>query len=230
MTTVALVHGAFHGAWCFDRLVPELAARGLRPLAIDLPREDATAGNVRNAEVIVEALRDSGDDVVLVGHSLAGLTVPLVAAQRPLRRLVYLCALIPQPGRSGFDWIPDSGVALFDWGAYQLDQGDGTALWDLARGAGMFVNDCSAEDAAWAAARLGRQAWLPSTEPCPLTALPAVPSAYIVCSNDLVISPAWSRQAAREQLGVEPIELAADHSPFLSQPALLAAALARLAA
>ena len=230
MTTVALVHGAFHGAWCFDKLVPELAARGLRPLAIDLPKEDATAGNIRNAEVIVEALGDAGDNVVLVGHSLAGLTVPLVAAQRPLRRLVYLCALIPQPGKSGFDWIPSAGVPVFDWSAHQIDHGDGTASWDLAQGAQMFVNECSADDAAWAAARLGRQAWLPSTEPCPLTALPDVPSSYIVCSNDLVISPAWSRQAAREQLGSEPIELPGDHSPFLSQPVLLAETLARLAA
>lgn len=227
MTTVALVHGAFHGAWCFDRLLPELEQRGLRPLAIDLPREDATAGNVRNAEVILEALAPH-DDVMLVGHSLAGLTVPLVAAQRPLRRLVYLCSLIPQPGLSGFDWIPAAGVPLFDWAAYQLDQGDGTALWDVAKGAEMFVNLCTTEDQAWAASRLGRQAWLPSTEPCPLAALPAVPSAYIACAHDQVISPEWQRRAARAQLGVEPVELDADHSPFLSRPAALADVLAAL--
>ena len=230
MTTVALVHGAFHGAWSFDKLLPELAARGLRPLAIDLPKEDPAAGNIRNAEVIVGALRAAGDDVVLVGHSLAGLTVPLVAAQRPLRLLVYLCALIPQPGKSGFDWIPAAGVQVFDWGAHQIDHRDGTTSWDLARGAEMFVNECSAADAAWAVSRLGRQALLPSTEPCPLAKLPDVPSATIVCSNDLVISPAWSRQAARAQLGITPIELHGDHSPFLSRPALLAETLARLAA
>ena len=227
MTTVALVHGAFHGAWCFDKLVPELAARGLQPLAIDLPKDDPAAGNIRNAEVILEALRDH-DDVMLVGHSLAGLSVPLVAAQRPLRRLVYLCSLIPQPGLSGFDWIPDAGVALFDWGAHQIDHADGTTSWDVARGAGMFVNECDPADAAWAIARLGRQALLPSTEPCPLAALPTVPSSSILCLNDRVISPAWSRQAAREQLGSEAIELPGDHSPFLSQPARLAETLAGL--
>ena len=228
MTTVALVHGAFHGAWCFDRLVPELEQRGLHPLALDLPKEDASAGNIRNAEVICAAL-DGHDDVILVGHSLAGLTIPLVAARRPLRRLVYLCSLIPQPGLSGFDWIPGANVPCFDWATYQLDQGDGTALWDVARGAEMFVNLCSPEDQAWAAARLGRQAWLPSTEPCPLDRLPDVPSAYIACAHDAVISPDWQRRAAREQLGVEPIELDADHSPFLSRPAALADAIAALA-
>jgi hypothetical protein len=230
VTTVALVHGAFHGAWCFDKLVPELAARGLQPLAIDLPKEDPAAGNIRNAEVIVEALRDAGDDVVLVGHSLAGLTVPLVAAQRSLRSLVYLCGLIPQPGKSGFDWIPTAGVPLFDWSACQIDHGDGTTSWDPERGVRMFANDCSAEDAAWVASRLGRQSSLPSTEACPLATLPAVPSTYIVCTHDLVISPGWSRQAAREQLGSAAIELPADHSPFLSRPVLLAETLARLAA
>jgi pimeloyl-ACP methyl ester carboxylesterase len=227
MTTVALVHGAFHGAWCFDRLLPELRSRGLDPLAIDLPKEDPAAGNVRNAEVILDALAGR-DDVILVGHSLAGLTVPLVAAQRPLRRLVYLCSLIPQPGLSGFDWIPDAGVPCFDWSAYQLDHGDGTASWDVARGAGMFVSSCDAETAAWAASQLGRQAWLPSTEPCPLAALPDGPSAYIACALDQVISPDWQLRAPREQLGVEPIVLQADHSPFLSAPAQLADTLAAL--
>lgn len=227
MTTVALVHGAFHGAWCFDRLLPELERHGLRPLAIDLPKEDASAGNVHNAEVICDALAEH-EDVVLVGHSLAGLTVPLVAARRPLRRLVYLCALVPQPGLSGFDWIPAAGVSVFDWAAHQLDQGDGTALWDVAQGTEMFVNLCTPADQAWAAARLGRQAWLPSSEPCPLAVLPTCPSAYIACTHDRVIDPAWQRRAAREQLGVEPVELVADHSPFLSCPAALADALAAL--
>ncbi len=96
-------------------------------------------------------------------------------------------------------------------------------------GAEMFVNMCTPEDAAWAASRLGRQAWLPSTEPCPLTALPDCPSAYIACAHDRVIDPAWQRRAAREQVGVEPVELEADHSPFLSRPALLADALASIA-
>jgi len=96
VTTFALVHGAWHGAWCFERLVAELQRRDHEAVAIDLPATDVTAGNVAYAGVI-EAALPAGDDVVLVGHSLAGLSVPLVAARRPLRLLVYLCALIPEP-------------------------------------------------------------------------------------------------------------------------------------
>jgi pimeloyl-ACP methyl ester carboxylesterase len=92
MSTFALVHGACHGAWCWQRLTPELEGRGHRVVAVDLPTEDRSAGNVRYAEIVAESLAGLEDDVVVVGHSLAGLTIPLVAALRPVRRLVFLCA------------------------------------------------------------------------------------------------------------------------------------------
>ena len=87
MTTFALVHGAFHGAWCWDLVRPELESRGHRTVAMDLPCDDPGAGSARYAEVVAEAIRDEGDDVIVVGHSLAGLTVPLVAATRPVARI-----------------------------------------------------------------------------------------------------------------------------------------------
>ena len=74
-----------------------------------------------------------------------------------------------------------------------------------------------------------RQAAAPRREPCPLSAWPPGERAYILCREDRAISPAWSRRAARERLGVEPIELDGSHSPFISRPAALAAVLDRLA-
>ncbi len=78
MATFGLVHGAGHGAWCWERLIPILEALGHRAFAMDLPCEDPTAGRERYAEVVDRALPPASD-LVLVGHSLAGLTVPLVA-------------------------------------------------------------------------------------------------------------------------------------------------------
>src|SRR5215216_4846563 len=75
VTTFALVHGAWHGAWCWERLTPALEAGGHRVVAVDLPCEDATATFETYAEVVVQAL-DAEAEVVVVGHSLAGLTVP----------------------------------------------------------------------------------------------------------------------------------------------------------
>jgi len=92
MTTFGLVHGAWHGGWCWQYLIPELEARGHRAVAMDLPTDDPQAGAERYAAIVVRALDSFDEDVVLVGHSLAGLTIPVVASLRPVRHLVYLCA------------------------------------------------------------------------------------------------------------------------------------------
>jgi pimeloyl-ACP methyl ester carboxylesterase len=65
-------------------------------------------------------------------------------------------------------------------------------------------------------------------EPCPLRALPAVPSAYIACGDDRTITPAWQRKAARELLAVEPVELPGGHCPHVGRPEALADVLERI--
>jgi pimeloyl-ACP methyl ester carboxylesterase len=92
----ALVHGAWHGAWCWERLIPELERRGHSALAVDLPCDDDSAGFERYAEVLQGSLPDG--DVVLVGHSLGACTATLVAAARPVEALVFVAGVIPTPG------------------------------------------------------------------------------------------------------------------------------------
>jgi pimeloyl-ACP methyl ester carboxylesterase len=58
-------------------------------------------------------------------------------------------------------------------------------------------------------------------EPCPLSTWPAIPSTYVVCVDDRTITPKWQRKAARELLGVEPIELLGGHCPHVSRPKAL---------
>src|SRR5262249_25275907 len=95
MTTFGLVHGSWHRAWCWERLAPLLQQAGHDVVAMDLPCDDGSASFDTYADVVCDALKGCNGDVVLVGHSLAGNTIPLVAARRPVRHLVYLCALIP---------------------------------------------------------------------------------------------------------------------------------------
>jgi pimeloyl-ACP methyl ester carboxylesterase len=90
----ALVHGAFHGAWCWDRLRTELERDGHSTSAVDFPSEDPDAGAGRYADLVVEAI-PKGEDVVLVGHSLGGLTIPVAASRTPTLMTVFLCALVP---------------------------------------------------------------------------------------------------------------------------------------
>ncbi len=223
MTTFLLVHGAWHGGWCFERFAAELRRRGHATVAIDLPAGDVTAGNAAYAGV-VEAALPGGDDIVLVGHSLAGLTIPLVAARRPVRGVVYLCGLVPEPGRSIVDRLRD-GEAIFvpGFSAAVVRDDQGRSYWPEREAAiHDLYHDCPRADAEAAFARLRPQARLPSTEPCPLAALPAVMTASIVASEDRAIDPAWSRGAARERLGVEAVDVPGGHSPFLARPAELA--------
>lgn len=232
MATFGLVHGAGHGAWCWERLVPELAALGHRALAMDLPCDDPTAGARRYAEVVDRALPPV-EDLILVGHSLGGLTIPLVAALRPVRRLVFLCALIPVFGRSLVDQMaaePEMFHAVLRGHPGRVSDSDGTTwLRDEAAARDLYYHDCVPGDVSWAFSRLRPQAVAPRREPCPLRSWPAGERAYIVCREDRALSPDWSRHAARERLGVTPIELDGSHSPFVSRPADLAAVLDRLA-
>ena len=227
MSTFALVHGAWHGGWSWDRLIPVLEARGHHALAVDLPSEDASAGCAAYAHVVVEALRGVDENVVVVGHSLGGLTIPLIAAARPVQRLIFLCAILPQPGRSfAAQSAEDAGALSPDLGAAQLVHPDGSTSWPEQAAIDRFYHDCAPDDARWAASRLRSQSWKCVDEITPLAAWPAVPSTVILCTEDRVVMTDWSRRSARERLGVEAIELPGGHSPFLARPAELAAVLA----
>ena len=103
MTTFGLVHGAYHGSWCWKQLTVQLERRGHLVLTVDLPCEDPDAGAADYADVAAGAFDGAPDDLVLVRHSLGGLTIPLIARRRPVSRMVFLCAMLPRPGRAHDD-------------------------------------------------------------------------------------------------------------------------------
>ena len=223
MTTFALVHGAWHGGWCWERLIPEIEGHGHAAIAVDLPCDDIEAGLSTYAGVVVAATADTGPDLVLVGHSLGGLTIPLVAALRPVRKLVYLCALLPSPGISLAEQCrqePDIFPPGFPAGIARDEQG--RSYWDDEDAATDALYDaCPRQLVSWAIARLRPQAPAPSRERCPAE-LPDVDSISLYASDDAALNPAWSRAAALERLGSPAIELPGDHSPFLGRPGELA--------
>src|ERR1700747_645567 len=100
MALFVLVHGVCAGAWSWDLLRPYLQRAGHATIAVDLPGNDPAAKFSDYADVVVRELGDAGDEVVLVGHSTGGLTIPIVSARRPVAELVFLCGAIPVPGES----------------------------------------------------------------------------------------------------------------------------------
>jgi pimeloyl-ACP methyl ester carboxylesterase len=232
MTTFALVHGAWHGAWCWELLEPRLHDFGHRVITMDLPSDDSTETFEGYAEVVVRAIREGGaDDTVVVGHSLAGLTIPLVAARQPVKRLVYLCALVPSPGRSFADQMGEEDMLDRTYLAgLNGPDAEGRRAWvDEAVAHDVLFADCDETAAHSAFNRLRPQAATPYGPPCPLIDLSTIPSTYVLCREDRLVNPAWSRTVARERLNADVIELPGSHSPFLSRPAELAALLHDLA-
>ncbi len=226
MTTFGFVHGAYHGSWCWQPLMAELEHRGHHGLAVDLPCEDPTAGAIEYAGAAVEAFADAGPDLVVVGHSLGGLSIPLIAERRPVARLVYLCAMMPRLGRA-HDVVMRAERDMVgpgpEGGAY-VDE-NGASRWRSEAAASWFFADCQPEVASWAASKLRGQFWRITEEVCPLQAWPDTPSMAVIGAHDPVINPDWSRRMTPAVLGVTPIELDCGHSPFLAATEPLADAL-----
>jgi len=190
---------------------------------MNLPTNEPEASATRYADVIAQAIPADRDDAIVVAHSASGLFLPLVPEKRRVRRLVFLAAVIPRIGKSLRDQvIDDKGMFNPEW----LGK-DPTKDEQIARQ--YLFHDCSPERTKWALSTMSlmfaRQAIV---EVCPLNVWPAVPSSYILCTEDRAIQPEWSRRAARERLGVDALELPGGHCLYVSRPAELAAVLGAL--
>jgi pimeloyl-ACP methyl ester carboxylesterase len=228
--TFVLVHGAYHGSWCWELLTPELEARGKEVLAVDLPIGEPQFGAAQYAETI-EAAVDGLTDPILVGHSMAGLVLPLVATNRDVGMLIFLAALLPQPGLSCQAQRanePIDAPVEFETAEFTTC---GEGVWTVGPNTAieMFYHDVPDETARWAVGRLRPQAYTFMHEITPLQKWPATERAYILCAEDRAVNPNWARRAVPTRLGVQPSEIEGGHSPFLSRPAELAELLCEIA-
>ncbi|MGQ0432785.1 MAG: alpha/beta fold hydrolase [Microthrixaceae bacterium] len=234
MTTFALVHGAWHTGSCWDPTAALLREAGHTVVAPDLPCDDAGAGLDAYAATVVTALDavHPADDIVLVGHSLGGLTIPLVAAAVPVRALVFLCALVPLPGASVVDdlyQLDDTFAPEWDELSSHLEMHDDRSTsWPAdpdPAAIDALYHDCPPDLAAWASRQLRRQARAPIVEPSPLARYPEVPSIAIVGADDRVLNAGSCARHAAERLGASVVWLDGGHSPMLAQPSALVDAL-----
>ena len=109
MRSFVLIPGAGGSAWVWSRVTPFLVEAGHEAIAVDLPGDDETAGLPRYTELVVDAI-GSRADVVLVAGSLGGFTAPLVCERVPVRELMLVNAMIPDPGEAARDWWAHTGA------------------------------------------------------------------------------------------------------------------------
>ncbi|HEY6962880.1 MAG TPA: alpha/beta fold hydrolase [Gaiellaceae bacterium] len=207
MPRFVLVHGAWHGAWCFESLVGELERRGHEAHAVDLPCEEVGL----TAEDYA-ALVGPQQDAVVVGHSLGALTAALV----PARLRVYLGGLLPVEGA-------EPACFADGFGGFVRDEHDRSYWPDADTCAAKMYPDCSREQSDWAFARLRRQARVAHVV-APFGPLDVV----VATTRDRAIDPDWQVATARRH-GARVVELDAGHSPFFTQPDELADLLGELA-
>jgi pimeloyl-ACP methyl ester carboxylesterase len=224
VATYLFIPGAWHGAWCWERVEPMISAAGHRVVAIDVPCEDASKGCAAYSAIALEAVEDADDDVVVVGHSAGGLTAPLVAAARPVRRLVLVSALLPVPGRSLTEQNEAEGILQQQYQAGVETDEQGNRRWfDQELCGRTMYSGCDPADVAWAFGHLRAQASTMYTEQTPLQSWPDVPITDIRGDEDRLVSPRWAERAVSERLGVESTVIrGAGHSSMLSHPRRLA--------
>jgi pimeloyl-ACP methyl ester carboxylesterase len=227
MATYVLIHGAWHGRWCWRDVEDELRARGQDAISMDLPVDRPGATFADYAEVVLDAVPADADDLVVVGHSLGSMVVPLVAGARPVVASVSLCGPVPNP--EGPLW--DGALRTKGPGSAGAVRADDRGLlrWhDEQAAIDCFYADCEPEVAHWAYSQLRPQDLGLLAAPYPLDAVPPGPRMAIVGVDDAMLDIDEARESCRARLGADPTELPGGHSPFLARPAALADALVEI--
>lgn len=213
VTTFALVPGAGGAAWYWHRVVPLLESAGHEAVGVDLPADDPEAGLPEYA-ALVEAALDGRDDVVLVAQSMGGFTVPIVARRRPVRAIVLLNAMVPQPGETPGEWW--DAVAQEDARVSAARAGGYPAELDLDT---YFLHDVDPAVAAAGAEHERSEADRAFDTPCAFDRWPDVPVHVVVGADDRFFPLDLQRRVARERLGLDVDVIPGGHLAALSHPA-----------
>ncbi len=235
--TFVLVHGAWHGAWAYDELSTELEQAGQSVVAIDLPGHglDSTPASDVTLDSYVQKIVSTIDnietDVILVGHSMGGIAVSQAAEERPNRisHLVLIAAFMPRDGETMLGLASqDTEAAVYPNLVFSED---GTVSFFLRDGAAdVFYNDCDPNVAARATLRLNSQPMAPYTQELKLSEerYGSVPRTYIKTLRDNAVTAEFQQKMIEWSPPDKVILMDSGHSPFLSMPAELAAALVGL--
>lgn len=214
MSTFVLIHAAGDAGWHWHLVEAELRARGHDVVAPDLPGDDESKTLTDYADVVIEAVGEK-QNLVVVGHSFGAFTAALVAGRLPVDALVLLAGMVPSPGEPPDAWWDNTGYR----GAVEEQAARDGGLTGSADPYVSFYHDVPRELAEEA---LGKERAHPSraatAAPWPLQAWPDVPTKFVLFSEDRFFPPGFFRRLVPERLGIVPDEIAGSHCAALSRP------------
>ena len=217
MSTFVLIHGAGGDGWYWHLVGPRLEAAGHDVVVMDLPCDDDAAGLAEYTDVVVDAIGDHRD-LVVVAQSLGGFTAPLVAERLAVDLIVLVAAMVPAPGEAPGEWWVNTGQGDA-MGAFAVAQGRDPEDWDPAT---VFVHDLPPELVTASLEHVRDQSGTPFEKPWPLAAWPDVPTRFLLCQDDRLFPAEFQRRVVRERLGIVPDEMPGGHLPALAHPDELA--------
>jgi pimeloyl-ACP methyl ester carboxylesterase len=240
MTDLILLHGGQHGSWCWEPFTRVLDAQEnpfARIIALDMPgcgqKRDRDPTGLSLAQITRELNDDLRSaqvrDAVLVGHSIAGVLLPMMAVEDPalFSQLVYLTTAGPAEGQTIMQMMGASSRGAHpDQVGWPMDPA--TAAPDAMLQA-MFGRDLDQEQLAWLLAEVAQDKTPPATHMEPVSRSGylelGMKATYIVTLRDDILPPAWQRRFAQRLNCGDRVEIDTPHEPFISHPQLLASTL-----
>ena len=237
MATYVLVHGAWHGAWCWDKVVPLLKMKQHKVEAPDLPSHGKDKTPIRDVSLktytdkVCNVLNAQTEPVILVGHSMAGIVISQVAEYQPekIKTLVYLAAfllrsseVLLQIGQEDTESLIPPNMIMAEDESYATLQEE--ALKEI------FYGYCADEDSDRAKSLLVPQATAPLATPINITEknFGRIPRVYIETLRDRALSPSAQKKMYTALPCRKVMSINTSHSPFFSAPKELVAHLASL--
>ncbi len=221
-TSFVLIPGAGGMASYWHRVAPLLEEADHEAIAVELPGDDETRGLPEYADLVMRAIGDR-TNVVLVASSLAGFTAPIVCARKPVRMLVFVNAMIPEPGETAGAWWGNTGAVAARVEAAHLD--GYSADFDVPT---YFLHDVPEAVLRDGPSEQRPEANVVFGQPCRFERWPSIPIQVIASTEDRFFPLEFQRRVARDRLKLEPETLPGGHLVALSNPEGLASLLLRL--
>jgi pimeloyl-ACP methyl ester carboxylesterase len=222
MATLLLLPGAGGEASYWDAALPFLEAAGHDVVAPDLPADDESAGLDRYADVAIDALAaaDRAQPLVVVAQSLGSFTAAVVCERVDVALLIFVGAMIPEPGETAGDWWGNTGQGAAMRECAVADGRDPDAPWDEVA---IFFHDLPPERQQYFAANGGRdQTGRAFADKFDATCWKGIPMRVLAGRDDRIFPLEFMRRLSRDRLGIEPDVIESGHLPGYSRPEELA--------